>query len=151
MLKLSRFADYSIVLLTQLASRPQSLMQAPELALVTGLTVPTVAKTMKSLTQAGLVQSRRGTKGGYALSRDPSNIPVTEIIAAVDGPIALTECTVDAGFDCEIEALCPTRTNWRKINEAVIAALDGISLADMAPQKAPRISYKFQIKEFVEN
>ena len=58
---------------------------------------------------------------------------------------------MDAGFDCEIEALCPTRTNWRKINEAVIAALDGISLADMAPQKAPRISYKFQIKEFVEN
>ena len=68
----------------------------------------------------------------------------------MDGPIALTECTVDAGFDCEIEALCPTRTNWRKINEAVIAALNGISLADMAPQKAPRMSYKFQIKEFVE-
>lgn len=152
MLKLSRFADYSIVLLTQMASRPPSLMQAPELALVTGLTVPTVAKTMKTLTQAGLVQSRRGTKGGYALLRDPSDIPVTEIIAAVDGPIALTECTVDAGSDCEIEALCPTRTNWRKINEAVIAALDGISLADMTPQKSPFMPYKkFEFSEFAEN
>ncbi|MGA0315897.1 MAG: SUF system Fe-S cluster assembly regulator, partial [Alphaproteobacteria bacterium] len=132
--------------------RPPSLMQAPELALLSGLNVPTVAKTMKTLTQAGLVQSRRGTKGGYALLRDPSDIPVTEIIAAVDGPIALTECTVDAGSDCEIEALCPTRTNWRKINEAVIAALDGISLADMTPQKAPFMPYKkFEFSEFAEN
>lgn len=142
MLKLSRFADYSIVLLTQLAARPSSLMQAPDLALVTGLSVPTVAKTLKKLTQAGLVESRRGAKGGYALVRDAAEIPVTEIIAAVDGPIALTDCTVDAGADCEIEALCPTRTNWRKINDAVIGALDGISLADMTPQSAPFVPYR---------
>ncbi len=142
MLKLSRFADYSIVLLTQLAARPSSLMQAPDLALVTGLSVPTVAKTLKKLTQAGLVESRRGAKGGYALIRDAAEIPVTEIIAAVDGPIALTDCTVDAGADCEIEALCPTRTNWRKINDAVIGALDGISLADMTPQSAPFVPHR---------
>jgi len=142
MLKLSRFADYSIVLLTQLAARPSSLMQAPDLALVTGLSVPTVAKTLKKLTQAGLVESRRGAKGGYALIRDAAEIPVTEIIAAVDGPIALTDCTVDAGADCEIEALCPTRTNWRKINDAVIGALDGISQADMTPQSAPFVPHR---------
>jgi len=142
MLKLSRFADYSIVLLTQLAARPSSLMQAPDLALVTGLSVPTVAKTLKKLTQAGLVESRRGAKGGYALVRDAAEIQVTEIIAAVDGPIALTDCTVDAGADCEIEALCPTRTNWRKINDAVIGALDGISLADMTPQSAPFVPHR---------
>jgi len=117
-------------------------MQAPDLALVTGLSVPTVAKTLKKLTQAGLVESRRGAKGGYALIRDAAEIPVTEIIAAVDGPIALTDCTVDAGADCEIEALCPTRTNWRKINDAVIGALDGISLADMTPQSAPFVPHR---------
>ncbi|MEK9683737.1 MAG: SUF system Fe-S cluster assembly regulator [Rhodospirillaceae bacterium] len=142
MLKLSRFADYSIVLLTQLAARPASLMQAPDLALVTGLPVPTVAKTLKTLAQAGLVESRRGAQGGYALVRKASEIPVTEIIAAVDGPIALTDCVVEDGTDCEIEALCPTRTNWRKINEAVIGALEGISLADMTPQRMPFIPHR---------
>ena len=142
MIKLSRLADYSIVLMTQLAARPGSLMQAPDMALVTGLPVPTVAKTLKRLAQAGLVESQRGAKGGYALVRDAAEIPVTEIIAAVDGPIALTECTVDADGVCDIEALCPTRTNWKKINDAVVGALRGISLADMTPQMAPFVPHR---------
>jgi FeS assembly SUF system regulator len=128
--------------MTQLAARPGSLVQAPDMALVTGLPVPTVAKTLKRLSQAGLVESQRGTKGGYALVRDAADIPVTEIIAAVDGPIALTDCTVEADGVCDIEALCPTRTNWKKINEAVVGALRGISLADMTPQMAPFVPHR---------
>lgn len=142
MIKLSRLADYSIVLMTQLAARPGSLVQAPDLALLTGLPVPTVAKTLKRLSHAGLVESQRGTKGGYVLVRDAADIPVTEIIVAVDGPIALTDCTVEEDGVCEIEALCPTRTNWKKINEAVVGALRGISLADMTPQMAPFVPHR---------
>ena len=128
--------------MTQLASRPGSLVQAPDMALVTGLPVPTVAKTLKRLAQAQLIESQRGTKGGYALVRDHSEIPVTEIIVAVDGPIALTDCTVEADGVCDIEALCPTRTNWKKINEAVVGALQGITLADMTPQMAPFVPHR---------
>ena len=142
MIKLSRLADYSIVLMTQLAGRPSTLMQAPDLALVTGLPVPTVAKTMKQLVQAGLVESQRGAKGGYVLVREATDIPVTEIIAAVDGPIALTECTVPDESGCEHETLCPTRTNWRKINDAVIGALREVTLADMTPQMAPFVPHR---------
>ena len=128
--------------MTQLAGRPSSLMQAPDLALATGLPVPTVAKTLKQLVQAGLVESQRGAKGGYALVREATDIPVTEIIAAVDGPIALTDCTVDERGVCEIEALCPTKTNWRKINEAVIGALRNVTLADMAPRVTSFVPYR---------
>ena len=142
MIKLSRLADYSIVLMTQLAARPGSLVQAPDMALVTGLPVPTVAKTLKRLVQAGLVESQRGTKGGYALMRDAADIPVTEIITAVDGPIALTDCTVEEDGVCEIEALCPTRTNWKQINDAVVGALRNITLADMTPQMAPFVPHR---------
>lgn len=143
MIKLSRLADYSIVMMTQLASRPGALMQAPDMALMTGLPVPTVSKVMKKLAQSGLVDSHRGAKGGYALTRHASDIPVTEIIAAVDGPIALTECTVPDESGCEHEALCPTRTNWRKINDAVVGALRDITLADMTPQMAPFVPQTF--------
>ena len=142
MIKLSRLADYSIVLMTQLAARPGSLVQAPDMALVTGLPVPTVAKTLKRLSQVGLVESQRGAKGGYVLVREAAEIPVTEIITAVDGPIALTDCTVEEDGVCEIEALCPTRTNWKKINEAVVSALESISLADMTPQMAPFVPHR---------
>ena len=134
MIKLSRLADYSIVLMSQLASRPASLMQGPDLALVTGIPVPTVSKTLKLLSNAGLIQSQRGAKGGYALIRSASDIPVIEIIVAVDGPIALTDCTVEEDGACNIEALCPTKTNWRKINNAVVKALKDVTLADMMPE-----------------
>jgi FeS assembly SUF system regulator len=145
MIKLSRLADYSIVMMTQLAARPGSLMQAPDIALVTGVPVPTVSKVMKKLAQSGLVDSQRGAKGGYALTRAATEIPVTEIISAVDGPIALTECTVPDESGCEHEALCPTRTNWRKINDAVVSALEDITLADMTPQTAPFVPPSFGV------
>jgi len=128
--------------MTQLAARPGLLVQAPDLALLTGLPVPTVAKTLKRLSHAGLIESQRGAKGGYVLVRDAADIPVTEIITAVDGPIALTDCTVESDGVCDIEALCPTRTNWKKINEAVVGALRGISLADMTPQMAPFVPHR---------
>lgn len=117
--------------MTQLAARPGSLMQAPDMALVTGLPVPTVAKTLKRLSQAGLVESQRGAKGGYVLVRDAADIPITEIIAAVDGPIALTDCTVEEDGVCEIEALCPTRTNWHRINDVLTQVLRSVTLAEM--------------------
>lgn len=133
MIRLSRMADYGIVMMTQLATRPGLFVTAPDISLATGLPVPTVSKILKRLAHAGLLASQRGAKGGYALLRDAANVPMTEIIAAVDGPIALTDCTVSDDDDgaCDFEALCPTRTNWRKINDAVVGALSGITLADM--------------------
>ncbi len=131
MIRLSRMADYGIVMMTQLATRPGQFVTAPDISLATGLPVPTVSKILKRLAHAGLLDSQRGAKGGYALLRDAANVPMTEIIAAVDGPIALTDCTVPSDGACDFEALCPTRTNWRKINDAVVAALSTITLADM--------------------
>lgn len=131
MIRLSRLADYGIVMMTQLATRPGLFVTAPDVSLATGLPVPTVSKILKRLAQAGLLESQRGAKGGFALVRDAAEVPMTEIIAAVDGPIALTDCTVPSDGACDIEALCPTRTNWRKINDAVVDALSGITLADM--------------------
>lgn len=138
MIRLSRLADYGIVLMTQLAARPGALVTAPDMALVSGIPVPTASKLLKMMAQAGLLESQRGVKGGYALVRRPEEIPVLQIIRAVDGPVGLTECSMEGEGGCDLEALCPTRTNWRKINDAVLTALEGITLADMTP---PDISF----------
>lgn len=138
MIKLSRLSDYGIVLMTQLAARPGVLTRAPDLALTSNLPVPTVSKVLKALAQDGLLDSQRGTKGGYALVRPADEISVADIIRALEGPIALTECTVDAGGSCEIEPSCPTRTNWVRINHAVIGALEGITLSEMM---APNLNF----------
>jgi FeS assembly SUF system regulator len=138
LIRLSRLADYGIVLMTQLAVRPGVLVTAPDIALVSGIPVPTASKILKMMAQTGLLDSQRGTKGGYALVRPPEEIPVLDIIRAVDGPVGLTDCSVEEEGGCDLEALCPTRTNWRKINDAVLTALEGITLADMTP---PDISF----------
>ncbi len=138
MIRLSRLADYGVVLTTHLARQPEKWLTASELAGATMLPLPTVAKVLKLLAQDGVVGSHRGIKGGYALARPPGETTVADIVAALDGPIALTECVGAEG--CGIESLCPTRVNWQTINRAVTAALASVTLADMAapPALPPR-------------
>ena len=132
MIKLSRMADYGVILMVQLARMPEQVTTAADLAEATALPAPSVSKLLKQLSRSGLLDSHRGTKGGYAIARPSTEITVADIVSAVEGPIALTECMTTQGAVCEIEALCPTRTNWRHINNALVEALDNVSLADMA-------------------
>jgi FeS assembly SUF system regulator len=131
MIRITKQTDYGIVLLTHLAVEPERQYNAPELAGEAHLPLPMVSKILKLLAREGLLASHRGVKGGYSLARRPEAISMAEIIAALEGPIALTECISVEG-DCSHEALCPVRSNWRRINQAVRTALSGISLAEMA-------------------
>ena len=140
MIKLSRMADYGVVLMVQLARAGARRTTASELARTAVLPAPTVSKLLKQLAAAKLLASHRGADGGYRLARDSADISVAEIVAALDGPIALTECMTTDGMICEIEALCPTRTNWRRINDALVEALEGVSLAEMARPASSRFA-----------
>lgn len=133
MLRLSKMTDYAVVVLTRLEEAEEGgVMTAPGLAATTGLAEPTVAKVLKILSHAGLVEGRRGASGGYLLTRPLAEMRLTDVIAAIDGPIALTAC-VDNSFGlCDAEATCPVRGRWDPVNEAIRRALSGISIADLA-------------------
>ena len=131
MLRLSKLTDYGMVVMTALARAPQGLRNAADLADETHIGAPTVSKLLKRLGRAGLVESERGAQGGYRLARAPSKIDVAEVIAAIEGPIGLTECSVHSGR-CGIQSSCMLRSNWQVINHAVRGALADISLAQMA-------------------
>lgn len=133
MLRLSKLTDYAVVVLTRLEEAEEgAVMTAPGLAAATGLAEPTVAKVLKILAQAGLVEGRRGAAGGYRLTRPLAGIPLTDVITAIDGPIALTACVDNAAGFCDAEATCPVRGRWDPVNEAIRRALSGISIADLA-------------------
>jgi FeS assembly SUF system regulator len=141
MIRLTKQTDYGIVLLTRMAGEPRRQFNATELAADSRLPQPTVSKILKILTRAGLLDSHRGVKGGYTLARQPQAITVTEVIGALEGPIAITECIDDTPGECSHEAGCPVRGNWHRINAAIRQALDGINLAEMAqPQALPLVS-----------
>jgi len=69
-------------------------------------------------------------RGGYVLSRDAREISVVDIIAALEGPMALTECSADLSL-CTIEACCPIKNNQRIISQAVRGVLEKIALSDL--------------------
>lgn len=142
MLKLSKLTDYAVVVLVRLAHRPggpaEEVQTSPRIAAATGIPEPTVAKVLKALASAGLVTSQRGARGGYRLARPLAAVPVAEVIAAIDGPIALTACVEGSNAGCEAESLCPVRGRWDPVNEAVRDALSAITLADMEDACIPR-------------
>ncbi|MBZ0087026.1 MAG: SUF system Fe-S cluster assembly regulator [Thermomonas sp.] len=137
MLRVTKLTDYATVVLTVLAARPGAVLSAPELAERSGLEQPTVAKLLKPLAAAGLVQGFRGASGGYRLAKPADAITLIEVVEAMEGPLSMTECSAAAGH-CGIEHICGVRSNWRRINDVVIEALRGVSLAQMlAPAPHP--------------
>ena len=137
MLRLSKLTDYAVVVLTRLArdgTAPSGSVQtALSLAGETGIAEPTVAKVMKILAHAGLVEGVRGPRGGYRLTRPLATMPLSDVIVAIDGPIALTACVDGGSGMCEAEGICPVRGRWDPVNDAIRRALSGITLADLAP------------------
>lgn len=132
MIRLSRLADYGVLLACQMAARTDRCHNAFDLAAATGLPAPTVSKLLAAMARAGVLVSHRGAKGGYRLARPPESITAADIVCAVDGPIALTLCIEHGTGACDVESLCPTRQGWRRINDAVRRAMQSVSLSELA-------------------
>jgi FeS assembly SUF system regulator len=137
-LRLSKLTDYAVVVLVRLASAP-GVQTSPGIAAATGIPEPTVAKVLKILAARGLVSSQRGARGGYRTERALSDIPISDVIAAVDGPIALTACVDGSLAECESQGLCPMKGRWDPVNDAIQQALNAISLADMQDAGVPAV------------
>jgi FeS assembly SUF system regulator len=134
MLRISKLTDYAILLMVEL-NREGETLSAHALAELIHVEVPTASKVLKLLAGANLLQSYRGASGGYRVNRPAEQVSVAEIIAAIEGPIAMTECSVEAGL-CSQEDSCNLRSNWQRISVAVARALQNVSLAEMsAPLK----------------
>ena len=141
MLRVTKLTDYATVVMTVLASHhliaPDAVLSASELAERAGLETPTVAKLLKPLAQAGLVAASRGANGGYRLARTAEAIGLIDIVEALEGPLGMTECSVHTG-NCGIEQSCGVRANWNRINDVVIDALRGVTLAHMLAPPPPK-------------
>jgi FeS assembly SUF system regulator len=154
MLRISKLTDYAILMMVELA-REGEMLSAHALAERVGVEIPTASKVLKLLSGSGLLESYRGASGGYRVSRPAGDVSVAEVIAAIEGPIAMTECSVEvaeviaaiegpiAMTECSVEQglcsqedNCELRGNWQRISVAVAQALQEVSLAEMsAPMK----------------
>lgn len=131
MLRIGKLTDYATVVMAELSRHPGECWSASQVAEATRLELPTVAKVLKTLAKAGLIDSVRGVNGGYRLPEAPEHVSVAAIIRAMEGPIALTECGLEPGL-CAREHECDLRGNWQRIGAAVERALEALTLADLA-------------------
>ena len=133
-MKLSSLADYAVVMLTAAARHcgGAARLNATVLAEETGVPLPTAQKLVSRLSAAGLIESARGTGGGFRLSRPPSAITLADIVEAVEGPIAMTACVEGSAHDCAIEGNCRVKPHWGVVNETIRGALAAVTLASLA-------------------
>lgn len=131
MLRISKLTDYATVILARLATEPERRFTAAQISAETHLAGPTVSKLLKQLHRKGLVVSTRGSAGGYLLARPATEISAAQILDALDGPVALTECAGSASH-CGIERTCRVGHSWQRVNIAIRRSLQEITLLELA-------------------
>lgn len=135
-MRLSNMADYAVVTMSAAARHcGGARTSATELSDETGIALPTTQKLVSILSKAGLLRSVRGMGGGIQLARPAAAITLTDIIEAVEGPIAMTACaSAEAKHDCVMEGSCRVQPHWGVVNIAVRSALSGVSLASLSQE-----------------
>ena len=130
---LTHLADYAVVMMTAAARRDGGArLSATELAEETGVPLPTAQKLMQRLAAHGLLTGTRGAGGGYALARPVSAISLADIVEAVEGPIAMTQCADGVNHDCILDAHCRVKPHMGVVGEKVRGALGAVSLQELA-------------------
>ena len=130
MIRISRMADYALLVVFKMRGF-EELITLHRLCELTNLPLPTIRKLMRALTHSNLVKSVRGPHGGYKLSNRPDQTSIAEVIEAIDGPIALTECAKLDGGNCQIAGTCELKENWNIVNRLISNALHNVTLDAM--------------------
>ena len=136
-MRLSSLADYAVVMMAAAARQcgVSCRLNATLLAEETGLPLPTVQKLVSKLSGAGLIESARGTGGGFRLARPPAAISLADIVEAIEGPIALSTCVDTSRDDCAVGGGCQVKPHMGVVNDAVRGALAGVSLVQLSAQR----------------
>jgi Rrf2 family protein len=115
-----------------------------EIAEHDGMPLAYLEHLVARLRKAGLLDSRRGSRGGYMLARPADQITMAEVVEALEGAIAPIECisqSPDGSIVCSRESdsshVCPTKVLWTRVRLAVVSTLQQTTLADLLMPRAP--------------
>ena len=129
---LSTKGRYGLKMMFELAKKHGSgTMSLKDIAKNQELSETYLEQLISHLRKAGLVNSIRGAQGGYALSREPAEITVGDIIRTLEGPLAPSDCVMDNEPECAKAGYCVTRPIWEKIMDSINSVIDSITLQDM--------------------
>ena len=132
MMELTRKGEYAIRGIIYLARQPfGNIALLSEIAEATDVPRMFLAKIFQNFAKLGLINSYRGTGGGFTLARPASAITLREVVEAVDGPITPNRCVTTEG-ECERSSTCGVHTVWCRVQEQVVGILDGVTIEELA-------------------
>lgn len=132
MMELTRKGEYAIRGILYLARQPKGkLSLTGEIADASGVPKTFLAKILQDFTKVGLVNSFRGTGGGFTLARPPDSITLREVVEAVEGPVLPNRCLIGAG-SCERDISCLVHPVWKRVRDEIVRILDGVTIEELA-------------------
>ena len=141
MIRFSKMADYGVLLLGHFVRHEGVQASASELAETFHMPRTLVANLLKSFREAGLLESRRGLKGGYLLARPADEISLLDVLGVIDGPVRLTDCALlEADLEteaCDYEDVCTSRSPMLKVHRQIMELLSGITLGELIENGSP--------------
>jgi Rrf2 family protein len=144
MLQLTKRTEYGLIALTHLAQREGIVTSVREICEHYPIPRRLVAEVLKDLCHARLVESHRGSSGGYSLARPPAAISVGDVVGALEGHPSLTSCSsmgLYVAHSCGVEHVCPIRSPIETLRVELWRMLARTTLRDLAAHpKAPRVS-----------
>jgi len=131
MIRISMKTDYGLIALKHIASLPDgSLANAREIALRFNLPPNLLAKILQNLAQSGIIESQKGSGGGYRMLQNPTNITLTQVFESIEGPVHMVMCTSDDGC-CSIEDRCTVKNGLTSLEQKFYEFFDTVTLADV--------------------
>jgi len=132
-MKLTTKARYGLKICYELGKHQHKSLSSSDIALITGYSVKYIEKIMTSLKKANVVNSERGSMGGYRLSRTPEEITLGEIIRPLEDNLEIVKCISGS---CSREACCPSYGVWKKLYNGINNLLDSMTLKEIIDDNA---------------
>ncbi len=142
-MKLSTKSRYGLRLLFRLATAGKEIVPLSEIAEKEAISEKYLEHIINRLKVAGIVQAQRGIKGGYILSKNPSEIYLLEVIETLEGPLALVDCVKNK--TCDRMAHCPTQWVWDRLSTVLRQELSRMTLDDMIRRYTESVAHNYEI------
>lgn len=133
-MKVSTRGEYGVRAMVALAKHHgQGPMSISAISKASGVPMPYLEQLIGPLRRAGLVESKRGARGGYHLTRDPREVGVGEVYRVMEGPVAPMECVSEDITEqtCPLIDGCETRPVWLRMRDAIVETIDSMTLQDL--------------------
>lgn len=133
-MQITRQAEYAVRTVYYLAKQePGVCIPTARIAKEQEIPSPFLAKIVMQLSSIGIVHTSRGARGGVRLARPPGSISLLEVVEAVDGPIEINDCVLDASR-CDRTPTCPVRHTWSEAQADLVKHLAGATFGQLVSQ-----------------